>query len=89
METQFTCTWEELQQHAEELRGQQLRVTVLQPLRELTPAEVAERRKALDEFFEEMDERIANPPPPPPPRTKPDPFGDALVEKMRRQGLDL
>lgn len=78
-------TWEEIAARADELRGKRVVVTVLDEEKEMTSQEIAERAAARKRIFEEIDELMKNAPSSPPPRTKPDPFGDALLEEYLEQ----
>ena len=49
-------------------------------------AEQVEFKRRFSAWLAEVDAMDL---PTPPPRTKPDPYGDALVEKYRKQGLEL
>ncbi len=77
-------TWEQVVAHSDALRGKRVIVTVLDDPRPLTDEENAERHRGLREIWDEVDRLAANPPPTPQ-RTKPDPFGDALLEEYNQQ----
>ncbi len=79
-------TWEEIAQHAAEFSGKRVRLTVIEP--QAQPPTVAERPRseALPSFIGAIDSRE---PWEPRKRSKPDAFGEGVIEKFRKQGLVL
>lgn len=77
---EFEGRWEELICLSEHFAGQRVRLTVI--AEENQPS----FQERLHRWFAEVD---AMEPSPPPARSKPDPYGDALIEKYRKQGLVL
>ena len=75
-------TWDEIAARADELRGRRLRVEVVGPS---APSTADKYREDLTAFFARVDAMVPEPSSP----TKPDPFGDHLIEKYRKQGLRL
>jgi hypothetical protein len=73
--------WEELIRHADQFAGQRVRVTVLSDDRAGTPSMLNEIRR----WLAEGDALQVKPPN----AAKTSPFGDALIEKFRKQGLVL
>jgi hypothetical protein len=73
--------WEELVRNSQEFAGRRVRVTVLADDPDGNSGFAAERRRWLVEGNAmEMSPPAAN---------QSSPFGDALIEKFRRQGLEL
>lgn len=73
--------WEDLIQHPDQFAGRRVRVTVLSDNRDTAPSMLNEIRQ----WLAEGDVLQINPPTTP----KANAFGDALVEKFRKQGLVL
>jgi len=73
--------WEELIQHPDQFAGRRVRVTVLSDEQSSRPPLLNEVRLWLAEG-ERLDIPRRGP-------AKPDAFGDALIEKFRKQGLVL
>jgi hypothetical protein len=73
--------WEELVQHSDQFAGRRVRVTVLSDNRGAAPSMLNEIRR----WLAEGDSLKITPPN----AAKANAFGDALVEKFRKQGLVL
>jgi len=73
--------WEDLMRHSDQFAGRRVRVTVLSDDRATDTGMQNEIRRWLAEGKALETMSPANP--------KPSAFGDALVEKFRRQGLVL
>jgi hypothetical protein len=73
--------WDELIRHPHQFAGQRVRVTVLSDARSAAPSMLTEIRRWLAEGNDLKST--------PPSQIRPNAFGDALVEKFRKQGLVL
>ncbi len=78
---QIEGQWEELVRNSHEFAGRRVRVTVLSDDRDVNVGFIAERQR----WIAEGNALITTPPA----AKKSTPFGDALVDKFRRQGLEL
>jgi hypothetical protein len=82
-------TWEEVLQHADELSGRRVRLTVLdEPARQPGTGPSIEERP-LSELLEGLVGAIDSREPYAPPKRKQDAFGEAVIEKLTKQGLRL
>lgn len=82
MEQQIEGSWEEVVEHADELSGKRVRVTVL------SDSSVCEE-KPLAELLEGLIGVIDSSKPSTPVAYKPSLYGEGIVGKFRKQGLKL
>jgi hypothetical protein len=82
-------TWEEVAQHADELSGKRVRLTVLEDGSARRAGQSALEERPLSEMLEGLTGVIDSREPFTPPGREGDAFGEAVVEKLRRQGLRL
>jgi hypothetical protein len=82
-------TWEEVLQHADELSGKRVRLTVLDEPACQSGAEPPIEERPLSELLEGLIGVIDSSQPSPPFPRKRSAYGEAIVEKFRKQGLKL
>jgi hypothetical protein len=82
-------TWEEITQHADELSGKRVRLTVLEDSSSRQAGQSALEERPLAEMLEGLVGVIDSREPFTPPERGRDAFGEAVVEKLRKQGLRL
>lgn len=79
-------TWEAIAQHAAEFSGKRVRLTVIEPPAQQLSTAARPRSAALPSFIGAIDSRE---PWEPRKRSKPDAFGEGVLDKLRKQGLIL
>lgn len=82
-------TWEEVARHADELSGKRVRLTVLEEGSPRQAGQSALEERPLSELLEGRIGVIDSREPFTPPGREEDAFGEAVVEKLRKQGLRL
>ena len=82
-------TWEEIMQHAEELSGKHVKLTIVDESSRQPGDELPIEERPLSELLEGLIGAIDSREPFTPPKRKRDAFGEAVVEKLRKQGLRL
>jgi hypothetical protein len=82
-------TWEEIAQHADELSGKRVRLTVLEEYSPRQAGQSALEERPLSELLEGLIAVIDSREPFTQPERERDAFGEAVVEKLRKQGLRL
>jgi hypothetical protein len=82
-------TWEEILQHAEELSGKHVRLTIVDESSVQPGDELPIEERPLSELLEGLIGAIDSREPFTPPKRKRDAFGEAVVEKLKKQGLKL
>ena len=82
-------TWEEIVQHAEELSGKLVRLTVLDQATHQRGEQRSIEERPLSELLEGLIGVIDSSEPSPASSRKRSAYGDAIIEKFRKQGLKL
>lgn len=82
-------TWEEIVQHADELSGKRVRLTVLGQTTQQGEKETPIVEAPLSELLEGLVGVIDSREPFPKPERRRDAFGDGVIAKLEKQGLKL